>query len=941
MKQFCIRYSKICRLIFAILFVVNAAVPLIICGVRYNIPILGIVTRLSFNIFFAAFLFFLAKMICRKIAKTLLTIVFSILIVANFLLQGLELYNFYMVGESFNFAFYSTMLDWRLIMEMLPAQIAPAIWGSLYVLWTTALFVINITLSWNNPENKKMWGAASVLFCALSFLVFFIGETAFGNFLRMIKYANPTDVEITLKNESEYFKAFGISTCPVTKRNCIVYDKGTQKNLVLIILESTERQFMDEQLFPGLTPNLNRLKNAEGTIWFNQMHRHAGNTAESMIETFWGMPSFPTFSSSNGIGGFNKKMLDVFISMPYIFIKSGYSWDHIQTLSLSTMGDALAEEKINTKFADELNLPINFRQRDHHLFEYAWRIFERRAEAGRPFAISISTIDAHGPDGFVDDLTLPYRNKSKYGKIQYLDAIHNCDHHLGVFIDKVLSSPAGENTVVAIMNDHPFMGTGGGILKGNRDCIFMIVNAGKSAKINEHGCQLDVPPTLLNLFGIKSNYVFPVGESLLMKPSKDYSVRIKSTLNNRSELMRYAKLKCTKKQIRTSKIFFDNAYDNILNVFGEEVPVMDSDNLFIIKLDDNSNIISARFGPVTNTTESIKIVDDALESKDAIIFIFRGVRRAATRTICQRLGLKVRPEEYGLVFKDAFGKFFVVLSPSKKDLAIDTSVKGKEKVNISDLYPTIAEHGNADFHLKDLILRNCKGTIKSNAFVVSGKLCELSSSLCFPASGDEAASFSLSIKNIGATKMTCFCGFILHDKDYLDLGEANFPYESADRVFAVAGGAEKGSSVITVYGQPNASHGLHIARHASSDGTDLPSHDLLTQKVVSVRRCGEDRSEIQLSGPLFEKIPAGEKIRIHGRDGKYFYKSIKVLPSGSTETFDFSLKRNDDNVVFSNTSLRLQKSLPRGTCFVRPFVLLRSGGREEVSVEISRAILTW
>lgn len=873
----------------------------------------------------------------RRFTTILSSALFSLLLTMIFLLQGLELYNFYMQGESFNFAFYSTMLDVPLIMEMLPNQINTLILGISCVLCNVIIFIVFALFGKWDRRNQKKWIITTGVAVLLSFLIPFTGETAPVNFFKMIKYANlrpdlETASEIDL--DPEYFRKFGISVCPTTKKTLRVYDKGTQKNLVLIILESMEKQFMDEDRFPGLTPNLNRLKNDGGTIWFDQMHSFANNTAESMIETFWGMPSFPTFSSAGGTGGFNKKLLDAFVSMPYIFTKSGYTWYHIQTPPLSDMRQALAAEKIYTGFADELNLTPDFGKRDHHVFDYAWRMFEKRISKNKPLVLSVSTIDAHTPNGFVDPQTMSYPNKNafpkKYANFQLLDAIHNCDHHLGIFIDRILRSPVGKNTVIAIMNDHLFMGNADGRLNGHRACVFMIANSGKRISIEEFGYQMDIPPTLLDFFGIKSNYIFPVGVSLLTTTDKNYKTRTKCISNNRLELCKYAKAKSIQKQNNTEKIFFDRNTDNIFNIFGTEIPVPDSRNLMIIKLNEQRDVISASFPRLRH-----HLLTEAIESHNEAVFIFHGNSDRLTRDLCKRLNIISYPSAYGLIFKDNSGRFSAVLSLSKNDLSIDTKYIVNSKINLRDLYPKIKKHGKTTMYNEYLNFKNCQVTKLDNHISASGIYSFITLSCCFPVSDSGEISFSTRLKNIGTTPVKCYLGFVLYDKNFRSLDGKNYPYESEDRVFAAVQ-AKKGSDVITVSGSPRASKNCWIARNADPDGTDIPNHDLLAQRVVSVRECGNGHAEIRLSKPLNQDIPVGEKLRIHGQGGGYFYKAVKVLPCGHAESFDFSAKKDDRVMKYTH------KNFPRGVCFIRPLIMSFSQNKNEKNtIEIHDAALTW
>ncbi len=94
---------------------------------------------------------------------------------------------------------------------------------------------------------------------------------------------------------------------------------------------------------------------------------------------------------------------------------------------------------------------------------------------------------------------------------------------LGRFIDKLKRSSAWADTVVFIMCDHlmrPCSITSLLERSGDRRMLMFAIGGPISPRVvRDAGKTYDAAPTLTDLLGVKHNYVFPIGESLLGNPS--------------------------------------------------------------------------------------------------------------------------------------------------------------------------------------------------------------------------------------------------------------------------------------------------------------------------------------------------------------------------------------------------------------------------------------
>jgi phosphoglycerol transferase MdoB-like AlkP superfamily enzyme len=103
-----------------------------------------------------------------------------------------------------------------------------------------------------------------------------------------------------------------------------------------------------------------------------------------------------------------------------------------------------------------------------------------------------------------------------------LTAAHHTDMVLGRFIDKLKRSSAWADTVVFIMCDHLmrlFDHEPSGAFRDRRMLMFAIGGPISPRVVRDAGKDYDAAPTLTDLLGVKHNYVFPIGESLLGNPS--------------------------------------------------------------------------------------------------------------------------------------------------------------------------------------------------------------------------------------------------------------------------------------------------------------------------------------------------------------------------------------------------------------------------------------
>lgn len=353
--------------------------------------------------------------------------------------------------------------------------------------------------------------------------------TPTGEALSFWVYRPLTHKERTV-TETDYIR-FGI------KRNIPDRDDVTAipgKNLVLVYLESTENSYLDEARFPGLLTNTRKLM--EEAIVFEEVQ-----PAEYATFTFGAL-----FASQSGYDltdlqlagrlgndGVNPAIGNRLSSLPGILKKAGYFLSFMNSASFNFAGAGvmLSELGYDELWAAE-EQPEEVRERfgfkgqwggcrDTMLFRFGAKKFRSLSRNGRPFLLTLLTIDAHHPNGFTAPTgpvySLPGRNPS-----QLLTAIYRTDLALGKFVEQLKKHPAWKDTVLFVVTDHLAMNGASTIhmLRENprRRLLAFALNAGAPRRITVKGKTFDLAPTLLELAGVRHNYRFPLGESLLGNP---------------------------------------------------------------------------------------------------------------------------------------------------------------------------------------------------------------------------------------------------------------------------------------------------------------------------------------------------------------------------------------------------------------------------------------
>ncbi len=302
------------------------------------------------------------------------------------------------------------------------------------------------------------------------------------------------------------------------------------RNLVWIYLESIERTYLDTSRFPGLMPNVNRLRRRALDFSGFRTFPGATYTISGLFSSQCGAPflmsgvfgtgnvdklSFVPGNDATSRASFHPELAcfgDVLHAAGYDqTVLSGADLGFTDKRELFTMhgyDHALGSHEIEALHHGRLQT-AGWGLHDDDLFRQALSTYRSREKSDKPFSIVVETVDTHRPDGFV------MRGCQHYSAIRnpMLDAVHCADQVLAHFLAQLSKEPGFDNTTVVVMGDHIAMYNTASRLyppDSKRQPFLMILNAGQGQR-PARMYHMDVAPTVLARMGVQSNVEFMAG----------------------------------------------------------------------------------------------------------------------------------------------------------------------------------------------------------------------------------------------------------------------------------------------------------------------------------------------------------------------------------------------------------------------------------------------
>lgn len=308
---------------------------------------------------------------------------------------------------------------------------------------------------------------------------------------------------------------------PVPKKRLVA---APGKDLVLIYLESLERIYWDPKVFPGLTPNLDRLRKDGLDFSGFQTFSGATFTIAGMFASQCGAPFFTSaFAGIDELAGnttgsttFQPKIA----CLGDVLHRAGYTQVYMggAPIDFSNKGlfyrlhgydQALGLRQLESENGDKLP-ESGWGLYDSALFKLALQRYEQLEAARKPFNLAMLTLDTHPPDG------RPSPGCPRYAPSpnSMLQAVHCTDYLVGKFIEALSKQPDWKNTVVLIMSDHLMLRNVAESLFPagyHRQPALLVLNAGQGVRPATM-YHMDIAPTLLDLLGVRTNATFIAGQ---------------------------------------------------------------------------------------------------------------------------------------------------------------------------------------------------------------------------------------------------------------------------------------------------------------------------------------------------------------------------------------------------------------------------------------------
>lgn len=322
-------------------------------------------------------------------------------------------------------------------------------------------------------------------------------------------FANLYDVA-SLKSVKEKSFQAALSDLGIPANDYVISSEVTAspgKNIIVISLESLERGFL-EPPFEHLTPNLRSLKKDHT---YYPMFQNSGSewTTGSMYTLITGLPSFfrtngnDTFQNSHTYK--SATLTDVLkaanYDLTYLIAKKEFAGINDM---LTTFGFKVKSEKDFETIYPTTNWGLH----DMDLFAEARKEITEKAATGQPFALFLSTISGHFPNGVYDDRledVLPPQPTH----LEFMTA--GVDYYIGELISFLKAEKLLDNTVLYIYPDHKLMGKTSPVIREfqNKRDLYLLSNAQETSyKPGEPIYQIDLPKLIIEGAQIETNASF-------------------------------------------------------------------------------------------------------------------------------------------------------------------------------------------------------------------------------------------------------------------------------------------------------------------------------------------------------------------------------------------------------------------------------------------------
>ncbi|MFH6603064.1 sulfatase-like hydrolase/transferase [Maribacter algicola] len=304
----------------------------------------------------------------------------------------------------------------------------------------------------------------------------------------------------------EALKSLGIDADEYVLKKDVKASPG--KNIIVLSLESLEKGYLGEKL-AHLTPNLRQIVK-DGTLYDMEQSPAGGWTSASMYALMSGVPAF---FGLHGNSVFQNNYENKLTSLPDVLKSAGYDLQYfignkeysgIDDM-LKTFGfDVKSEKDFETQY-EKLVWGIH----DKDLFEEFKKELRLKKNSDRPFAMFLSSISTHFPNGVLDkrmDSILPPQPSN----LEFM--VSATDYFVGDLMAFLSKERMLDNTVFYIFPDHLLMSTTTQVFDQMQErSLFLLTNADSddiTYDIKKPITQIDVSKIILEGARVEHNAKF-------------------------------------------------------------------------------------------------------------------------------------------------------------------------------------------------------------------------------------------------------------------------------------------------------------------------------------------------------------------------------------------------------------------------------------------------
>ena len=343
------------------------------------------------------------------------------------------------------------------------------------------------------------------------------------------------------RDESLDCKGYYLSTGTYEKqKNGELFGVAKNKNLILIQMESLQNMVIGAE-YNGqeISPNLNRLIEEKGTLYFDNFYQQIGSGNTSDAE----------FGVNNSIMGsiesFTYQLYDdnYFKGLPWILKEAGYQtavfhgydksfWNREKMYPVEGFDRFINNDDLVNDHIDGIGGGNIVGISDKAFFEQVSAYLEEMDQQPQPFYSFLITLSSHNPFHLpksLRGLELLPEDKNIVGN--YLNAVHYADQCLGDFLETLKEDGLYDDSVIALYGDH-FGLTKSDPAIAERVSAFLgydydydimlnipfyihLPQSDLNKRISISGGQLDIFPTLAYLLGIEQLDTLYLGQNLL------------------------------------------------------------------------------------------------------------------------------------------------------------------------------------------------------------------------------------------------------------------------------------------------------------------------------------------------------------------------------------------------------------------------------------------